>query len=120
MIRYDAMKWGMLMNAPTHACAPAPISTRSVRPVSRRGTNTISDSPPTHSRSMAGEMIAEERRETVLLTASASAADGGSARRLGRHAVDDRHLRLRALRLVELHHHGAAVRPVAVLRARLR
>ncbi len=41
------MKCGMLMSVAIHACAPAPISTRSDRPLSSSGTNTISDSPPT-------------------------------------------------------------------------
>src|SRR5215467_9394615 len=85
MIRYDAMKCGMLIVAASHACAPAPMSTRSERPLSNRGTKTISDSPPTHSTSTTGLMIdaarggargacealgsASREREEVLLMA---------------------------------------------------
>src|SRR5690348_5299892 len=51
------MKWGMLIAVPTHACAPAPISTRSVRPLKSSGRKTMSDNPPTRRKSRTGEMI---------------------------------------------------------------
>src|SRR5512146_952747 len=51
------MKCGILIVAAIQACAPAPISTRSVRPLTRSGTNTISDSPPTKRKSRTGLRI---------------------------------------------------------------
>src|SRR4029450_3099849 len=55
--RYDAMKCGMLITVAIHACAPAPMMTRSDLPLSRSGTSTINDSPPTHKKSTTGERI---------------------------------------------------------------
>src|SRR5918999_4334735 len=56
-IRYDAMKCGMLIVVATHACAPAPIRSRSERPLNSNGTNTISDNPPTQRKSTIGDSI---------------------------------------------------------------
>src|SRR6476646_10803124 len=70
--RYEAMKCGMLIAVPIHACAPAPTSTRSVRPLSRSGTKKISDRPPTRRRSIAGVKIEPGR----ALVGGASEAPG--------------------------------------------
>src|SRR5215470_17140741 len=66
------MKCGILIAVPIQACAPAPTPTRSVRPLKRSGTKTISESPPTSSRSITGERI-----EPALAGAAAAKAEGG-------------------------------------------
>src|ERR1041384_7650054 len=48
----------MLTDAVSHACTPALTSSSSPRPLTRNGTSTSRDSPPTHSVSTRGEMIA--------------------------------------------------------------
>jgi len=51
------MKCGMLIVVATHACAPAPMMTRSDLPLRRSGTRRTIERPPTSRRSMVGEMI---------------------------------------------------------------
>ena len=53
----NAMKCGMLIAVPIHACTPAPMKSRSERPLSRSGTKTITESPPTHRKSTIGERM---------------------------------------------------------------
>src|ERR1051325_8412765 len=48
----------MLTDAVSHACTPALTSSSSPRPLTRNGTSTSSDSPPTQSVSTRGEMTA--------------------------------------------------------------
>src|SRR5688572_14603252 len=47
----------MFTTVAIHACAPAPMSTRSARPLSRSGSNTMIDSPPTQRKSMVGDRM---------------------------------------------------------------
>src|SRR5947209_1765730 len=79
MIRYDAMKCGMLIIVASHACAPAPMITRSDLPLSSSGTKTMSDRPPARRKSTSGEMIEPLPRvaapSTLVIDALALALD---------------------------------------------
>src|SRR5438105_1828923 len=84
---YDAMKCGMLTSVARHACAPAPMMTRSERPLSKSGTNTISDSPPTQSRSTAGEMMAADWRGTACSRERLMGGEDSAGQNSGKHLL---------------------------------
>ena len=68
---YDAMKCGMLIVVARNACSPTPMNSKSLRPLNNSGTTSMSDTPPTSSKSIAGDSMDALRCAASLTVACA-------------------------------------------------